>query len=62
MTRALANDSRTIRVPVHAGEVLRSAAQAEQNLASELGRPPTFEEVAERVGVLPQPRAIDRDQ
>ena len=54
MTRALANDSRTIRLPVHAGEMLRSAAQAEQQLASELGRPPTLVEVAERVGVQPQ--------
>ena len=54
MTRALANDSRTIRLPVHAGEMLRSAAQAEQQLASELGRPPTLVEVAQRVGVQPQ--------
>jgi RNA polymerase primary sigma factor len=53
MTRALANDSRTIRLPVHAGEMLRSAAQAEQDLAAELGRPPTLPEVAERTGVQP---------
>jgi RNA polymerase primary sigma factor len=53
MTRALANDSRTIRLPVHAGDLLRTAAQAEQNLAAELGRPPTLTEVAERVGVQP---------
>jgi RNA polymerase primary sigma factor len=54
MTRALANDSRTIRLPVHAGEMLRSAAQAEQNLRAELVREPTLEEVAQRVGVQPQ--------
>jgi RNA polymerase primary sigma factor len=54
MTRALANDSRTIRLPVHAGEMLRSAALAEQQLASELGHPPTLNEVAQRVGVQPQ--------
>ena len=54
MTRALANDSRTIRLPVHAGELLRTAALAEQHLASEFGRPPTLEEVAQRVGVHPQ--------
>jgi RNA polymerase primary sigma factor len=54
MTRALANDSRTIRLPVHAGEMLRSATQAEQHLAAELGRSPTLVEVAQRVGVGPQ--------
>jgi len=54
MTRALANDSRTIRLPVHAGEMLRSAAQAEQDLAAELGRAPTLEETAKRAGVQPE--------
>jgi RNA polymerase primary sigma factor len=54
MTRALANDSRTIRLPVHVGEILRSAAQAEQDLAAELSRPPTLAEVAERVGIEPE--------
>lgn len=54
ISRALANDSRTIRLPVHAGELLRTAAQAEQQLASELGRPPTREEVAQRAGVQPE--------
>jgi RNA polymerase primary sigma factor len=54
MTRALANDSRTIRLPVHAGEMLRTATQAEQCLTTELGRQPTLAEVAQRVGVRPQ--------
>jgi RNA polymerase primary sigma factor len=54
MTRALANDSRTIRLPVHAGEMLRSAAQAEQDLSAELGRAPTLEETAKRAGVQPE--------
>jgi len=54
MTRALANDSRTIRLPVHAGEMLRSASMAELELTSEFGRPPTLEEVAHRVGIQPR--------
>jgi RNA polymerase primary sigma factor len=54
MTRALANDSRTIRLPVHAGEILRTAALAEQQLEAELGGPPTLEEVARRIGVQPE--------
>ena len=59
MTRALANDSRTIRLPVHAGEMLRCAAQTEQELAAELSRPPSLGEVAERLGVqLDRLRAI----
>jgi RNA polymerase primary sigma factor len=51
MTRALANDSRIIRLPVHAGELLRSAAQAEQQLRAELLHEPTVEQVAERLGI-----------
>lgn len=51
MTRALANDSRTIRLPVHAGEMLRNAAHAEQSLQHELERPPTLDEVATRAGL-----------
>jgi len=51
MTRAIANDSRTIRLPVHAGEVLRSAALAEQSLQQELNRLPTLAEVANRTGI-----------
>lgn len=54
ITRALANDSRIIRLPVHAGEMLRNASQAEVELGAELGRPPTLLEVARRVGVRPQ--------
>jgi RNA polymerase primary sigma factor len=51
MTRALANDSRIIRLPVHAGELLRSAAQAEQQLRAELLHEPTIEQVATRLGI-----------
>src|SRR5215471_1207398 len=54
MTRALANDSRIIRLPVHAGEMLHTAAQAEQQLMAEVGRPPTLREVAQRLGVPPE--------
>jgi RNA polymerase primary sigma factor len=54
MTRALANDSRLIRLPVHAGELLRQAAQAEQQLAVEFGREPTVAELAKRLTVDPE--------
>jgi RNA polymerase primary sigma factor len=51
ITRALANDSRTIRLPAHAGELIREASAAEQQLQAELGRTPTLKELAARVGV-----------
>jgi RNA polymerase sigma factor (sigma-70 family) len=54
MTRALANDSRTIRLPVHVGEMLRSASRAERGIEDELQRPATLAEVAKRVGVAPE--------
>jgi RNA polymerase primary sigma factor len=46
MTRALANDSRMIRLPVHAGELLREASQTEHRLAMETGFEPTLSQVA----------------
>lgn len=51
ITRALANDSRIIRLPVHAGELLRLASAAEEQLQAELGERPTVGQVAARIGV-----------
>lgn len=51
MTRALANDGRTIRLPVHVGDLMRSASQVEQQLELELGHKPSLEDVALRVGI-----------
>jgi RNA polymerase primary sigma factor len=44
--RGIANKARTIRIPVHIGQRERKIARAEQKLATELGRPPTDDEVA----------------
>jgi RNA polymerase primary sigma factor len=44
--RGLANQGRTIRIPVHIGQRERKIARAERELAAEHGRPPTDEEVA----------------
>jgi RNA polymerase primary sigma factor len=44
--RGLANQGRTIRIPVHIGQRERKIARAERELASRLGRPPSDEEVA----------------
>jgi RNA polymerase primary sigma factor len=44
--RGLANQGRTIRIPVHIGQRERKIARVERELATALGRPPTDEEVA----------------
>jgi RNA polymerase primary sigma factor len=48
--RAVADEGRTIRVPVHMGERLRKASRARAELSTQLGREPTREEVAGRLG------------
>ncbi|HXF98489.1 MAG TPA: sigma-70 family RNA polymerase sigma factor [Gaiellaceae bacterium] len=45
--RGVQNRARTIRVPVHVADIERRAARAERELAAELGRMPTEEEVAD---------------
>lgn len=51
ITRALADQSRTIRIPVHMVETLNKYAQAERRLVQELGREPTAEEIAAEMGL-----------
>lgn len=46
VTRALADQSRTIRIPVHMVELTRKFTITERSLASGLGRQPTLEEIA----------------
>jgi RNA polymerase primary sigma factor len=48
--RAVADKARTIRVPVHMGEKLRKITRTYNELSAKLGRDPTDEEVAERLG------------
>jgi RNA polymerase primary sigma factor len=45
--RGLANQGRTIRIPVHIGQRERKIARVERDLAARHGRPPTDEEVAD---------------
>jgi RNA polymerase primary sigma factor len=49
--RALVNTAKTIRVPVHMVELLAKWHRASVQLQEELGRPPTPEEIARRVGL-----------
>ena len=49
ITRAIADQARTIRVPVHMIEVINKLARCVRRLVQELGREPTSEELAQRV-------------
>jgi RNA polymerase primary sigma factor len=49
ITRAIADQSRTIRVPVHMVEVINKLAKGTRQLVQELGREPTAEELAKRL-------------
>lgn len=51
ITRALADQSRTIRIPVHMVETLNKYAQAERQLVQDLGREPLPEEIAAEMGI-----------
>lgn len=51
ITRTIADDSRTIRIPVHAGERLTQLRRARRDLANKLQREPTPAELAWRTGI-----------
>jgi RNA polymerase primary sigma factor len=54
LARALADKSRTIRIPVHINDRLAKIRAAERRLVVELGREPTVDEIAEATGVGPE--------
>lgn len=54
ITRSIADKSRIIRLPVHMIETLSRIKKVTLDLASEIGRPPSKEEIAVRVGMPPQ--------
>ena len=51
ITRALADQSRTIRIPVHMVETINKFTQLERRLVQDLGREPMPEEIAAEMGV-----------
>ncbi|MDP1689286.1 MAG: sigma-70 family RNA polymerase sigma factor [bacterium] len=51
ITRALADQSRTIRIPVHMVETISRYTQAKRRLQQELGRDPLAEEIAIEMGI-----------
>jgi len=65
VTRAIADQSRTIRIPVHMNETLTKYLHASRDLEKELGRNPRNEEIAQRLQTtaekVQQLRVISRD-
>lgn len=51
ITRAIADQSRTIRVPVHMVESINRMTKIQRRLNLELGREPTDEEIADKMGI-----------
>ena len=59
ITRAIADQARTIRIPVHMIETINKVIRTSRKLVQELGREPTSEEIAERMEVpLPKIRKV----
>lgn len=54
ITRAIADQGRTIRIPVHMHERINKLRRTERSLLQELGRRPTPEEIAEDMGIQPE--------
>ena len=53
ITRAIADQARTIRVPVHMVETINKLARIQRQLTLELNREPTEEELAKKMGTTP---------
>ena len=53
ISRALADQGRTIRLPVHVGDQVRKVLRARRTLTQKLNRDPSNEEIAAEVGVTP---------
>ena len=51
ITRAIADQARTIRVPVHMVETINKLSRIQRQLTQELNREPTDEEIAEKLGI-----------
>jgi RNA polymerase primary sigma factor len=54
VTRALADQGRTIRLPVHVAEQVRRTMRARRQLAQKLNRDPSVEEIAKESGFTPE--------
>lgn len=53
ITRAIADQARTIRIPVHMVETIHKVSRTARQLLQEFGREPTTDEIAERLNITP---------
>jgi RNA polymerase primary sigma factor len=51
MTRAIADQARTIRLPVHMNDIINKLYWTSRDLVQQIGREPTLEEIAEKMGM-----------
>jgi RNA polymerase primary sigma factor len=51
ITRAIADQARTIRLPVHMIEIISKLSRTSRTLVQQMGREPTLEEIAEKMGM-----------
>ena len=58
ITRAIADQARTIRIPVHMFETITRQTKVARTLTQQLGREPTTEEIAEAMGI-PESKVIE---
>jgi RNA polymerase sigma factor RpoD, C-terminal domain/RNA polymerase sigma factor, sigma-70 family len=54
ITRAIADQARTIRIPVHMIEIIHKLVRVSRRLLQELGREPSDEEIGEEMGITPE--------
>ena len=54
ITRAIADQARTIRIPVHMVETIHKVSRYSRQMMQELGREPTPEEIADKLGMSPE--------
>ena len=54
ITRAMADQARTIRIPVHMVEVINKLARVQRQMLQDLGREPTPEELARELDMTPE--------
>ena len=54
ITRAIADQARTIRIPVHMVETINKLVRIQRQLVQELGREPLPEEISEKMGISPE--------
>jgi RNA polymerase primary sigma factor len=54
ITRAIADQARTVRIPVHMVETIHKVSRVSRQLLQDFGREPTPEEIAAKIGMTPE--------